>query len=260
MYTVKQLSELANVSVRTLHHYDAIGLLRPTQVGANGYRYYDDSALLRLQQILFYRELDMELVQIKDTLDQPEFDLVSALHSHRAALKDKIDHLHSLIETIDATIEHVLGETPMSKKQFFKPFSDEKQKDYEREIRLQYGPESVKESQRNWGSYSKAEQQKVLDEIVAAIKAQTPANSAEAQSLMTRWHNHIRYFYEPTLEILRGLGELYTTHPDFITNFAKLHAELGDYMKVAINQYVDDLEYAEIERMLAEDAATERKT
>ena len=84
MYTVKQLSELAQVSVRTLHYYDEIGLLIPSQVGANGYRYYDDAAVLRLQQILFYREIGMELMQIKDVLDSPGFDLVTALKSHRA--------------------------------------------------------------------------------------------------------------------------------------------------------------------------------
>jgi len=78
MYTVKQLSELAEVSVRTLHYYDEIGLLKPSKVGANGYRYYDDAALLRLQQILFYREIGLELMQIKEILDSPDFDLVAA--------------------------------------------------------------------------------------------------------------------------------------------------------------------------------------
>ena len=71
-------------------------------------------------------------------------------------------------------------------------------------------------------------------------------------------YNHLRYFYEPTLDILRGLGELYTSHPGFIANFTKIHPDLADYMKSGINQYVDDLEYAEIERMLADDQAQKR--
>ncbi len=76
MYTVKQLCDLAGVTPRTLHYYDQIDLLKPSDVGENGYRYYDDAALLRLQQILFYRELDLGLLQIKDVLDAPGFDLV----------------------------------------------------------------------------------------------------------------------------------------------------------------------------------------
>ncbi len=86
MYTVKQLSDLAGISVRTLHYYDEIGLLRPSKVGENGYRYYDDAALLRLQQILLYREMGLELAQIKPILDSPDFDLLDALRTHRRAL------------------------------------------------------------------------------------------------------------------------------------------------------------------------------
>ena len=149
MYTVKQLSDLAQVSVRTLHYYDEIGLLRPSQVGTNGYRYYDNNALLRLQQILFYREIGMELMQIKDVLDSPDFDLVTALKSHRAALLEQSERLLNLVSTVDNTIKHLQGEGEMSKRQLFQAFSDEKQKDYEREIRLQYGPDTVNQSVKN---------------------------------------------------------------------------------------------------------------
>lgn len=258
MYTVKQIAELTNISVRTLHHYDDIGLLRPTKVGANGYRYYDDSALIRLQQILLYKEMDMELMHIKEVLDNPNFDPVQALYAHRKALIHRADRLADLINTVESTIVHIGGGKPMSQKKMFGGFSDEQQKDYEREIRLEYGADTVKESVKRWGSYTQTQKQAILDEgnviyasIVTAIEAKTPADSID--TLMRRWHEHIRYFYEPTLEILRGLGDMYTTHPDFIANFAQLHPDLGEYMKEAITHYVDELEYAEIERMLAED-------
>lgn len=87
MYTVKQVSQMAGVTPRTLHHYDEIGLLKPTRVEANGYRYYDDKALLRLQQILFFREMDFELTKIKQIMAKPDFDLVSALQTHRYRLQ-----------------------------------------------------------------------------------------------------------------------------------------------------------------------------
>src|SRR5688572_25345534 len=99
MYTVKQLADLADISVRTLHYYDEIGLLHPSEVRTNGYRYYDDNAVLRLQQILLYRELGLELNQIKDMVNSPDFDVVAALQSHRTLLQTKIGRLQTLIRT-----------------------------------------------------------------------------------------------------------------------------------------------------------------
>lgn len=265
MYTVKQLSDLAGVSIRTLHHYDDIDLLKPARVGSNGYRYYDDAALLRLQQILFYREIGLELLQIGEILDRPDFDLIDALHSHRQVLSEKGRRLQALIQTIDDTINHLSGAKPMAKRKMFDAFSEEKQKDYEREARLQWDPDLVNNSVRKWNSYTEAQKQaigeegnQVYSDLVDALEAGTPPQSAEVQAVLLRWHQHIRYFYEPTLEILRGLGHGYNSHPDFIANFQKLHADLPQYLESAITHYVDDLETAEIARMLSEDSDAQR--
>lgn len=262
LYTVKQLSNLADVSVRTLHYYDEIDLLKPSKVAANGYRYYDDDALMRLQQILFYREIGLELMQIKEILDSPGFDLLAALRSHRAVLHEKINRLQNLISTVDNTMMHLRGETTMSKKRLFEAFSDETQKQYEREARLEWGPDIVNQSIKLWNSYTPQQKQKIGEEgeqiyvdLVAALEAGKAPQDSEVQAIFVRWHEHMRYFYEPTLEILRGLGEGYNTHPGFIKTFTKLHPDLPGYLQAGINQYVDDLEYAEIERMLAEDEA-----
>ncbi len=262
VYTVKQLAALAGVTVRTLHYYDEIALLHPALVGANGYRYYDDSALLRLQQILLYREFGMELMQIKDIFDSPDFDLVTALRAHREVLRDRITRTENLINTVDETIRHLEGEIPMSGKQLFEAFSEETQRQYEREARLQYDPQIVNDSVRRWNGYSKAEKDQILAEtgeiysdVVAAIEAGVPPQSPEMQAILERWHKNIFHFYEPTLEILRGLGEVYNSDPAFIANFQKLHPELPAYLQQGIAQYVDDLETAEIERLLAEDEA-----
>lgn len=260
MYTVKQLSDLAQISVRALHYYDEIDLLKPSQVGANGYRYYDDASLLRLQQILFYREIGLELVQIRDVLDSPDFDLLAALRSHREVLVQKGNRLQNLIATIDSTMMHLAGEMDMSKKRLFEGFSEAKQKDYEREARLQYGPDKVNESIQRWGSYSEQQREAIQIEggdiytdLAKAMNAGIAPQSPEVQDILVRWHQHIRYFYEPTLEILRGLAEGYNTHPDFIAFFDRVQVGLAPYLQEAILQYVDDLESAEIERMLAED-------
>lgn len=260
MYTVKQLSELADVTVRTLHYYDQIDLLQPSQVGTNGYRYYDDDALMRLQQILFYREIGLELMQIKDILDSPKFNLVEALRSHRTMLEQKVSRLSNLIHTIDSTISHLSGEFEMNKKHLFSAFSEEKQKEYEREARLQWGPENVNPSIQKWNNYTETQKESIMQEggevyldMVKAMIAGKTAQSAEVQDILARWHNHIRHFYEPTLDILRGLGQMYNTHPEFMAFFQKIHPDLPAYLEETITQYVDDLEYAEIERMLAAD-------
>jgi DNA-binding transcriptional MerR regulator len=262
MYTVKRLADLAGVSVRTLHYYDQIGLLKPTKIAANGYRHYDDSALYRLQQILFYRELDLELLEIKEILDSPDFDLLAALSSHRAMLQGKIKRLQNLIHTVDDTMQHIAGETNMSKKKLFAGFSEEEQKEYEREARLQYGPDRVNESIKRWDSYTEDQRQAIMAEsgqiyadIVAAIEAGKAPQDADVQAILERWEANINHFYAPTLDIMRGLAMGYNSHPDFIANFSELHPDLPAYLETAIIQYVDDLETAEITRMLAEDEA-----
>jgi DNA-binding transcriptional MerR regulator len=262
LYSVKQLSDLAGVSVRTLHYYDEIGLLPPSKIGANGYRSYDDAALLRLQQILFYREIGLELMQIKEILDSPDFDLVAALNSHRAVLQEKMKRLQNLIDTVDSTIKHLAGEVDMSRKKLFQGFSPEEQKYYERKARLQYGPENVNESIKRWNSYSEAKQEAIKQEggqiyldMASAMQAGLTPQSAEVHAILDRWQQHMRYFYEPTLEILRGLGQMYNNDPEFRVFFEQIHPDLPEYLERAITQYVDDLEYAEIERMLAEDEA-----
>lgn len=262
MHTVKQLSKLAGVTVRTLHHYDEIGLLHPSQIGVNGYRYYDDAAVLRLQQILFYREIGLELAQIKDIVDSPDFDVHAALHSHRETLQERINRLHNLIHTVDNTIQHLRGENDMTKKAMFEAFGEAQQKDYERQARLQYGPDIVNESVRRWASYSKEKQAAVMEEagqvyqdIVAAMEAGKAADDDDVKAILDRWQDNLRHFYEPTLEIMRGLGEMYEADPQFKATFTKFHPDLAEYLRVCITQYVDDLETTEIERMLAEDDA-----
>ena len=140
MYTVKQLSKLAGVTPRTLHHYDEIGLLKPSRVGENGYRYYGEESLLRLQQILFYRELGLPLEDIKKLMGRRDFDVVGALYGHKEALKNQVTRLNRLIHTVDNTINHLKGNIIMSEKGFFEGFSEEQQEQYAAEAEKLYDP------------------------------------------------------------------------------------------------------------------------
>jgi DNA-binding transcriptional MerR regulator len=265
MYTVKEVAGIAGVSVRTLHYYDEIGLLRPTTVGGNQYRYYDDQALLRLQQVLLYRDMGLNLGQIRRVLDEPGFDMITALREHRKRLEQRIHELGTLVQTVDETIQHMEKGRRMAAKELFTGFTPEKQEQYEREARLEYGPEVVNESIQRWKAYTPAEKETIMHEgqaiyagLVEAIRQGLRPDDAHVQELMGRWHQHMRYFYEPPLEVLRGLGELYTTHPDFAANFAALHPQLAAFMQQAITHYVDALETQELERMLEADAAARR--
>ena len=122
-YTVKQVAAMSGVSVRTLHFYDEMGLLKPAYLGANGYRFYEEPQLLRLQQILFYRELGFELKRIKEVLGQAEFQIVAALESHRATLEQNLARTHKLLETIAKTIQHLKGTKPMKTEEMFAGFT-----------------------------------------------------------------------------------------------------------------------------------------
>ncbi len=244
MYTVKQLSELAGVSIRTLHYYDEIGLLKPSSVGENGYRYYGADALMRLQQILLYREMEIGLLQIKDILDSADFDLVVALQGHRQTLQTKIERLQSLIQTVDSTIMHLTGEVNVNLSTLFEGFSEEKQRQYEQEIRENYDPDRVRESIRRWSSYTAAQKEQIKAEggaiytDLVAVMGEGAA-SERVQAILERWHQHLRCFYEPTPEILFGLGQLYNTHPDFIANFQAIHPDLPAFLQAAISVYCE---------------------
>jgi MerR family transcriptional regulator, thiopeptide resistance regulator len=246
MYIISQLADLAGVSVRTLHYYDEIGLLRPSSVGENGYRYYDDDKLLRLQQILFYREMGLGLLQIKEIVDSPEFDLIEALQGHRQDLERKIRRLRNLINTIDITIDYLKGESPMSEQDIFGGFSEEQQKKWKDEAMQKYDPDTVKQSWQRWESYGKEKQEQIKHEgnaiygELVTVMGKGP-ESPEVQAIIARWHQHIRYFYEPTPEVLRGLGHMYNQSPDFMATFEKFHADLPGFLESAITYYCDNL-------------------
>ena len=245
-YTVKQLADLAGVSRRTLHHYDEIGLLKPTTQGRNRYRYYDEAALLRLQQILFYRELGLGLSEIKTVVDQPDFNIVDSLHAHKRALQHRVERLNRLISTVDTTIYHLTGGTKMSENQIFEGFNEEQQEEYARQARERWDPQLVDQSQKLWKSYAPEKKQQILDEgkavyvdILALMEQGKSPEAPEVQACLARRHQHMRYFYEPTWAILRGLGQGYANDPQFRATFEKMHPDLPNYLNEAIQIYTE---------------------
>jgi MerR family transcriptional regulator, thiopeptide resistance regulator len=245
MYTVKQLAGLAGVSTRALHYYDEIGLLSPDAYGENGYRYYGDQAVLKLQQILFFKELGFSLDEVQKVIGRPDFDVLQALGLHKEALQKRAQRLDQLILTVDKTMQYMKGKSEMKQKEFFQGFSEEKQKKYEEEIRQRYG-EKAFEGTIDWNSYTAEQKSKIIAEsntiytdLVAVMDK--GHESPEVQKIIVRWHQHLRYFYEPSIERLQGLGQLYNDHPDFRANFTKIHPDLPMFMKKAIDYYCEQL-------------------
>jgi hypothetical protein len=154
---------------------------------------------------------------------------------------------HRLIHTVDLTVLNLKGQLPMNQPQLFEGFSEEKQAQYEQEVRERWGDNPVTEqSFQQWANYTAAHQANILAEggviyrDLAAAMDQDPASPA-VQALIARWHQHLRYFYEPSIEMLRGLGQMYVEHPDFRATFEKLHPDLPEFLQQAITDYCDRL-------------------
>ncbi len=243
MFTIKQLARLAGVTPRTLRHYDQIGLLKPSRVGENGYRYYGEQAVLHLQQILFYRELGLSLEEIKNIMGRPDFDILAALESHKAGLARRMKRLEQLIETVDNTIASLKGQKRMNNQQIFSGFTPEEEERYAREAEQMYDPETVRESNRKWKAYGKEKQQAILTEgkqIYIEMVAAMPrgAASPEAQALVERWRAHMDYFWTPSLEQLLALADGYVQDVRFRQNFDAIHPGLAVFMREAVGVYV----------------------
>jgi DNA-binding transcriptional MerR regulator len=243
MLTVKQLSKLAGVTPRTLHHYDDIGLLKPSRVGENGYRYYGEESLLRLQQILFYRELGIPLEDIKKIMGRRDFDVLGALRSHREALQKQVTRLNRLINTVDNTINHLKGNTIMSDKAYFEGFSEEEQEKYAKEAEELYGAEGVRESNRKWKAYPAAKKEAIMAEgsaVYIDMIAAMPkgAASPDVQAIVERWRRHLDYFWTPNLDQLLALANSYSDDPRFKATFDKMHPQLAEFFREAVKIYV----------------------
>ncbi|SDM94485.1 MerR family transcriptional regulator [Acetanaerobacterium elongatum] len=239
--TVNEVARVANVSVRTLHYYDEIGLLRPSALTDSGYRLYDEQALERLQQILFFRELDFPLCDIKRILENPSFNRREALEKHRSLLMLKRKRLDALIGLVDDSLK---GEKTMSFKEFDTTEIENAQKQYAEEVKERWGStDAYTESTKRTGNYNKEDWARITAEGDAIFKAFSQhlgedSASPAVQKLVGDWQNHItKYYYSCTKEILAGLGEMYTADERFTKNMDKYGAGTAKLMSEAIRVY-----------------------
>lgn len=250
MYTIKKVADMAGVSVRTLHHYDNIELLNPEISKDNGYRMYSGADIERLQQILFFRELDFSLEEIKSIIDSPGFDRKNALATHKEILMKKRERLDDLINTVDKTIDSIERGIDMSKEEMLNSFDmtdiEEHQKKYAQEVKEKYGSSNAyKESQEKTSRYTKEDWTRVMggaNEIqirIAELMDKNP-DDEEVQIVIGEWRQHITdNFYSCTIEIFRGLGDMYVYDERFKANYEKIRPGLAEFMRDAMHIYCD---------------------
>ncbi|HZG54993.1 MerR family transcriptional regulator [Paenibacillus sp.] len=245
MMKVSEVAALVGISVRTLHHYDEIGLLTPGHVTEAGYRMYDDGDLERLQQILFLRELDLPLKKIRDVLDAPDFDRERALELHRKLLLEKRDRLDKVLATLEKTIRHAKGEISMTNEEKFEGF-DFSRNPYEQEARERWGDRAVDASNAKVQSLTK-EQQQALGERMGAIYERLaalrhgPADGDEAQEAIRAWYEFLNgsFGHHYSLEAFKGLGQMYVDDERFTNNIDKHGEGLATFMRDAMAVFAD---------------------
>lgn len=246
-YSVKQLTKLSGVSVRTLHWYDEIGLLKPDFYAVNGYRYYAEKDLLLLQQILFFKELGFPLKEIQKLLGLDGFDQVKALQAHKVFLKNEIIRKNKLLETIDKTILHLKGSEKMTDKELYEGFDIEKQKEYEQYIVQYYGSDAEKlllESKKRTAKWGPKEWEEVKSKgdalhkaLASLIQQGLKPSSPEVQKLIHAHYELQSRFYDLNKEIYIGLTKLYAEHPDFRKFFDVYHPNMIEFIGEAMRFY-----------------------
>lgn len=239
---VKEVASISGVSVRTLHHYDQIGLLRPDTTEA-GYREYDREDLARLQQILYFKELGFSLKQIGELLDSPSFDRLEALHMQRQALLEKQERIHRMIESIDKTMKDEKGELDMKHEERFIGF-DFSENPYEEEAKKRWGTEAVELSKERVTALSKGGKRTLEQDLealfsrLAGLMKEGP-ESEKTQAAIDEWYHYLNKIGTYSLDAFKGLGVLYVQDPRFKETMDQKAKGFSEFMQDAMAFYAD---------------------
>lgn len=225
-YTIKKLAEIAGVSARTLRYYDEIGLLKPCRINSSGYRIYGQNEVDLLQQILFYKSMDMKLEEIQNLISKPNFNIEKALKEHYQKLISRRDQLNQLILTVEKTLAYNKGEIEMSNKEKFEGFKKEKlaenESKYGKEIRTKYGDETIEKSNQKFLNLSEEDfnnMKKIEDDMFEALENVISTQDLDSDIAKTVYEKHRDWLcyswpkYSPEAHI--GLGEMYVADERF---------------------------------------------
>ncbi|MEU8331426.1 MerR family transcriptional regulator [Micromonospora sp. NPDC048839] len=243
-YTVGQVAKVARVTVRTLHHYDEIGLLSPSGRTPAGYRRYDEADLQRLQLVLYYRELGFPLEEITAIIDDPAADPAAHLRRQHELLTGRVKRLQEMVEAIEFAMEASKMNIQLTPEERFEVFGDADPEQYEAEVKQRWGDtDAYRESNRRVSRYTKEDwlRNKTENEdwgrrIVALMASGAPADSPEAMDLAEEHRQLIgRWFYECTYEGHTGLADMYLADERFTAYYENMAPGLAAYLNEAIH-------------------------
>ncbi|MGI6085001.1 MAG: MerR family transcriptional regulator [Acetivibrionales bacterium] len=247
-YTVQKLGRLAGVSTRTLRYYDEIGILKPARINSSGYRIYGQKEVDQLQQILFYRELGVNLNSIKNIILSPSFDSVEALKQHHIRLLEKKEQLEALIKNVEKTIAMTEGRIKMSDKEKFEGFKqkliDENERKYGKEIREKYGDEAIERSNAYLKNMSKEDFERmnslstqIQETLAEAFKTGDPAGTLgqKTAELHKEWISLCWGHYSK--EAHAGLAQMYVDDERFTAYYDKDQPGMTAFLRDAIHIY-----------------------
>jgi DNA-binding transcriptional MerR regulator len=248
-FRVKDMSDISGVSIRTLHHYEEIGLLKPDRINEAGYREYSEDDLARLQEILFFRELDFGLAEIKGLIESPGYRRDEALAAQKHLLALKIERLNRIIKTIDKTAKAEHGGKKMKIENLFDGLDAETQEEYTREAKERWGEtDAYRESARKTAKYTKddwdrigAESADIYSKTADLMGSGLAPEHPDVQAQVQRWRDYItKNFYNCPPEMVRGLGEIYVADERFTKNIDKVRPGLAAFLSKAMAYYADN--------------------
>lgn len=249
-YSIKELSQLAGVSTRTLRYYDETGILKPSRVTDAGYRYYGREEVELLQQILFYKERGFELKIIKKIIYDKDFDMLKAMEEHLLSLEDQKASTEALIQTVKKTIRHMKGECEMSDKEKFQSLKEkmlkENEQKYGKEACDKYGVESVNASNKKmmnltedtWNRWEELEEE-ILEKLESTVKTRVNFDSKEAEEIV-KLHKEWLSISLPdySAEIHRGIAAMYVADERFTSYYDRQETGCAQFLCDAVKYWI----------------------
>ncbi len=249
-YYIKNLSKISGVSTRTLRYYDEIGLLKPIRINSSNYRIYGQEEVDKLQQIMFYKELDIPLEDIKKIFEDNNFSSLKALESHLEDLVEKKNRLEGLISSVKKTISYEKGEIEMTDNEKFEAFKDklieENSKKYGDEVIAKYGEDSFKKSNQKIKNLSKEDfdkgellQKKLGEKFSLAMDKNDPTceEAMEGCELHKQWLEIFAPFKTIAKEYHLGLANMYCEDERFKKYYDDIRVGLAEFMREAMENY-----------------------
>jgi DNA-binding transcriptional MerR regulator len=242
-WTVGELARLAGVTVRTLHHYDRIGLVRPSERTAAGYRSYAEHDLDRLHQVLVYRELGFPLEEVATLLDHPDADPVAHLRRQHRLLLERLERTRAMVAAVEKEMEARQMAVPLTPEERFEVFGDQDPAQYEAEVEERWGDtDAYAQSRRRVATYGKDDWLRIKEEaadverrFAEALRSGVPADSVPAMDVAEEHRQHIsRWFYDCPPEMHAGLGQMYVQDERFTAHYEQVAPGLAGYVSTAV--------------------------